>query len=176
MEFFDGLLGAEELEYLKKEAEAIDGEIACNKQMIKSLKAQVEEMWKVSDHTASSGSDITPSLPSPPPTAATPIIVDNSGPTDPQLASLKDKDKDCSQQAKAQDDRPPPKSEPPRKTAEYMLVGLFMHRGSFRPFLSFMVSNEKLMVKGWVGESQGRHREAITGRSSGSYRSERTAG
>lgn len=33
-----------------------------------------------------------PSLPSPLLTAATPIIVDNSGPTEPQLASLEDKD------------------------------------------------------------------------------------
>lgn len=142
MEFFDGLLGAEELEYLKGEAEAIDEEIACNKQLIKSLKTQVEEMWKVSEHTASSGSDITPSLPSPPPTgddaAATPILVDHSGPTDPQL--VKDKDKDCSQQAKAQDDRPPRKSEAPPKTAEYILVGLFMHRGLFQTLSFFFIS------------------------------------
>ncbi|KNZ60855.1 uncharacterized protein VP01_148g2 [Puccinia sorghi] len=46
----------QELEYLKGKAEAIDVEIACNIQIIKSLIAQVEEMWKVSNHTASLGS------------------------------------------------------------------------------------------------------------------------
>ncbi|PLW54729.1 hypothetical protein PCANC_03669 [Puccinia coronata f. sp. avenae] len=122
MEFFDGLLGADELEYLGAEAAAIDEEIASNKLAIKRLKAQVEEMWKVAPdqlHPSPSASDTAPSLP------PTPCLGDDS-----KLSNLKDKDRDISQESVLTADTTPHKPHPRSPTAEYMLVGLFMHRGT----------------------------------------------
>jgi hypothetical protein len=129
MEFFDGLLGADELEYLGAEAAAIDEEIASNKLAIKRLKAQVEAMWKVAPdqlHPSPSASDTAPSLP------PTPCLGDDS-----KLSNLKDKDRDISQESVLTADTTPHKPHPRSQTAEYMLVGLFMHRGSLSPFSLF---------------------------------------
>lgn len=49
MEFFNGLIGPNELEYLESEATSIDQEIENNKLNVDKLKAEVEEMWKVDE-------------------------------------------------------------------------------------------------------------------------------
>ncbi|MBW0461494.1 hypothetical protein O181_001209 [Austropuccinia psidii MF-1] len=46
MDFFNGLLGQNELEYLETEAVAIDEEIEVNEAKVKQLKAEVEELWR----------------------------------------------------------------------------------------------------------------------------------
>ncbi|KAI9610046.1 hypothetical protein H4Q26_007040 [Puccinia striiformis f. sp. tritici PST-130] len=45
IDYFHGLLGQDELDYLEVEARAIDQEILHNKKSIKKLKAEVEQMW-----------------------------------------------------------------------------------------------------------------------------------
>ncbi|KAA1097497.1 ubiquitin-specific protease ubp2 [Puccinia graminis f. sp. tritici] len=164
LDFFHGLLGPEELDYLDAEATAIDAEIAGNKVAIKRLKAHVEEMWKVDETNenppASRSEEFSPpsnttahlppsldhNLPTKPTTtttttpSSTPVVPMNVEPSQSHLPLAsgnlnKDKDRRLEQD---DDDEPVIKddridkhpSSSSSQTAEYILVGLFMHRGT----------------------------------------------
>ncbi|WAR55733.1 hypothetical protein PtB15_6B476 [Puccinia triticina] len=129
LEFFEGLLGAEELEYLDAEATAIDAEIAGNKVAVKRLKAEVEEMWKVDEEL---DEQHPAGLPPPPPAAAPMLLDEPPAMNAPSAGNLKDKDKGLEKDGcvGTEDHRPTKASSSSSQTAEYILVGLFMHRGT----------------------------------------------
>ncbi|KNF05984.1 hypothetical protein PSTG_00976 [Puccinia striiformis f. sp. tritici PST-78] len=153
IDYFHGLLGQDELDYLEVEARAIDQEILHNKKSIKKLKAEVEQMWNKEtsdddddlDHSKqdskksvdpSRSSDSIPSetLPTTA-TSDTPMVVDDL--TQPVNLNSDGNLKDIHMKKEKGllDEDLLHKSEPSCPTsknlnAEYILVGLFMHRGT----------------------------------------------